>query len=1157
MKKKIISILIIMCMMSVIAEGVCANAAQWRVHDDDSLVYDTVESMLFLEEFDENDISEIGFNRVGTSENGAQFSLRNGNMEIAKSGTTGSAYIQQKTFIKLSTQTCIGFRFNLDSPAKSKFAVILRDKQSSAATGVFRLYTLDKGVAAYMPDSAQKVTERVSEGYQNVIIRIDQSNGTVEFYCNGDKKGEFDYTSLYSAFDMNNAALRFTLNSYDSASHKVHIDNVIICEDDITNIKKEKASFYDITEDVTFLESFDESSLDETDFLQSGDASDGVGFALDNGEITITKSGKTSMALIQQNKFIPLADEVCIGFRFHLYEPAKSKFAVILRDKQTDSTKGVFRLYTLDRGTAQYMPDSPQQVTEPVSEGYVNIIIKLDRSSGIAEFYCNGDKKCELDYESLYSEFDMDNVALRFTLTSYVTDMQRVDIDDVIICGQDLTQESVAVFTDVSQDGLDAYAVHGGETEIDAYVYSRLPFSGMFVCAAVYDSDGRFVSVQPEIFDADEGALNHLSFNVTVPEDGTLRMFAFSRELTPFCKSLAFSGKCDDEMLLYLQEQFETYSSNGSARPRIAVSQDEFDRMRSLYTSDNDLKRWADVRIGKADDIADADFGDQASDYFIGASNVSDVTSNIIDYVSTLAFAYQMTADNKYAEAVWRILYRAGASSGVFTDWKSNNFLSLAAFATAYAIGYDWCYDYFSEEQKACIENSILQYALVPAQDAYKADEELWLRASHNRNVVGNSGIAIAAFAIADKYPSCWSLIAEAVSNITYAVREYAPEGAWLEGTSYSVYLLQYFVLLEQTMLSNLGIDLGMSEYDGLDKAAEFLIATTGPCGANNFHDSSVALTNSYSYPVAWLGRYYNNSAVMNARLKLMNQKIPTIFGILYYNENATAQITLPLNSYFEGVENVNMRSAWNDSNAAWLSFHGGAVEGSHTHVDGGAFVFDLNGVRWACDLPNEPYSSAGYASFDERKYTYYRARAEGHNTIVIDPDNSAGQLLDAVMPVTRYDLDTNDPFAVLDMSAGYADKAQSAVRGYRMLTAERSAIIRDEITGLTADSEIYWFMHTQADAEVIGNNTVRLTKDGKTLILEYVTDAVNSEISIKAAEPLDTSPLPYGGTQADNGAYKKISIKLSGSEALSLTVKLREEGATPLANYEVINNWN
>ena len=77
------------------------------------------------------------------------------------------------------------------------------------------------------------------------------------------------------------------------------------------------------------------------------------------------------------------------------------------------------------------------------------------------------------------------------------------------------------------------------------------------------------------------------------------------------------------------------------------------------------------------------------------------------------------------------------------------------------------------------------------------------------------------------------------------------------------------------------------------------------------------------------------------------------------------------------------MRSAWDDPNAVSVDFKAGDNKANHSHLDLGSFIVDALGVRWACDLGADDYNMPGY--FGGKRWTYYRLRAEGHNTLVIN----------------------------------------------------------------------------------------------------------------------------------------------------------------------------
>ena len=54
----------------------------------------------------------------------------------------------------------------------------------------------------------------------------------------------------------------------------------------------------------------------------------------------------------------------------------------------------------------------------------------------------------------------------------------------------------------------------------------------------------------------------------------------------------------------------------------------------------------------------------------------------------------------------------------------------------AFALGYDWLYDYWPEEQRDLLERAIARYGLNPAMAAYRGtlpdQESWWTDAEHN-----------------------------------------------------------------------------------------------------------------------------------------------------------------------------------------------------------------------------------------------------------------------------------------------------------------------------------------------------------------------------------------------------------------------------------------
>ena len=192
----------------------------------------------------------------------------------------------------------------------------------------------------------------------------------------------------------------------------------------------------------------------------------------------------------------------------------------------------------------------------------------------------------------------------------------------------------------------------------------------------------------------------------------------------------------------------------------------------------------------------------------------------------------------------------------------------------------------------------------------------------------------------------------------------------------------------------------------------------------------------------------------------------------------------------------------------------------------------DIDGVRWAEDLGMDDYNLQNQLGYGQKDL--YRYRAEGHNTLVINPDESIGQREPAFAPVIRYDANSSSGYVISDMSEIYED-VNSLKTGYYIGDDMKTVTARFEID-LKEYSDMWWFMHTKADIEISGN-TAYLTKEGKTLAITFETDADTAELKEMAAQPLPTSPqVPE---QNQNAGVSKVAINFTGTGNVTLTIKM------------------
>jgi hypothetical protein len=422
---------------------------------------------------------------------------------------------------------------------------------------------------------------------------------------------------------------------------------------------------------------------------------------------------------------------------------------------------------------------------------------------------------------------------------------------------------------------------------------------------------------------------------------------------------------------------------------------------------------------------------------------------------------------------------------------------------------------------------------LQPALSVYR-EKRWWSTARHNWNQVCNGGIGMAALALLDELPDlCGEILNHALQSLQIPMREFAPDGAWGEGPGYWNYATSYNCVFLAALETAVGTDLGLSQMDGFAETGLFPIYITGPTGRTfNFADGGDGTLRAPQ--MFWLARKFNRPVyAWYAR----STASPHPLDLLWFDKqgNDAQAEGLPLDKYFRRVEVVTMRTAWNDRNALFVGFKAGDNKFNHSHLDIGTFVLDAMGHRWALDLGADNYNLPGF--FGAQRWTYYRLRAEGHNTLVINPSQEPDQDPRAEAKIVRFVSQPDRAFAIADLTSAYAKHgAEKVMRGILLDRQRREVIVQDEVT-LKQAGDVWWFLHTPAQ--------VQLSEDGKTATLTQGTATLqavllspkDARFAVMDAKPLPTSPNPLG--QNPNNGIRKLAVHLSQTASMQLIVLL------------------
>lgn len=609
-----------------------------------------------------------------------------------------------------------------------------------------------------------------------------------------------------------------------------------------------------------------------------------------------------------------------------------------------------------------------------------------------------------------------------------------------------------------------------------------------------------------------------------------------------------------EELPLRIPPAEEVLKSLKPGHPRLLADATRFLELRDRVRTDPQLKEWYARVYGSAERI----LGQAPSRYEIpDGLRLLATSRRVLDRILNLGLAYRIRGEKRFVERAWAELDAAAR----FPDWNPRHFLDTAEMTAAFGIGYDWFFDAWSEAQRAQLRQAIVEKGFAPGLKVYRG-KGWWSSCRHNWNQVCNGGLGIGALAIGDEEPeAAREVLHGGLQSLPLAMTQYGPDGAWAEGPGYWGYATKYNVFILAALHTALGTDFGLSEIPGFSLCGMMPIYSTGPVGRSfNYADSGDGATRA---PEMWwlAARFRRPAYAWYARAYCLGGPL----DILWYDpalDTARPQ-DLPLDRYFRNAEVVMLRSAWDDPQAVSVDFKVGDNKANHSHLDLGSFILDALGVRWACDLGSDDYNMPGY--FGGKRWTYYRLRAEGHNTLVIrsgPASDAPDQDPKAVAAIVKFDSQPARAIAIADLSAAYAAVAQRVRRGIALIDRQK-VVVRDEID-TAGPSDVWWFMTVPTAATrggrrgrgapagvhiELGQDATQamLAKDQARLWVHIVAPA-GAKFEVRDAKPLPTSPNP--NEQNPNAGIRKLAIHLSGVTSLGLTVEMvpLREGQKPPA---------
>lgn len=621
-----------------------------------------------------------------------------------------------------------------------------------------------------------------------------------------------------------------------------------------------------------------------------------------------------------------------------------------------------------------------------------------------------------------------------------------------------------------------------------------------------------------------------------------------------------------------LSADFNANNADTSAHPRLLVNSDRIAQIKEMAKTDSYLKLVIDKFLALADaamneDIMTYKFNDNDT------MRTNEQAERFETRIKKLAFAYLLTDDTKYAERAWKEL----DSVSKFPDFNFSHVIDTGMWNSGIALGYDWIYNYLNDQQREQLKEAIVRLGIKPINRAYYAGmpsngaagvnsgggiqaTNAFVRWKSNYGAFVNGGVIIAALAVAEYAPElCFDTIEKALHSWEYPLMVLAPDGVWLEGGNYWPSVMNDMAYCFGALDSVLGTTYKLTDAPGVEYICRNLIGFTSPNQEFSFGDDQPTTDIPFAHEsYSFFSYFYNQKDVaMMRRIKIddalrvkygnkMKAADVSALDIAYYLPDVTEENlnTVDRVTVMKGMESFVVHENFHDPNGLFFASAGGPTTFYHEHNDGGDFTFDLNGESWAYIIGAGNYNVGHYT-------TRYSSRAEGHNTLTINPDENLSQQPGSFAEIIASGESDYGAYAVYDMTSLYK-AAVDMKRGFYIGDNFSSVTVRDEMQ-FNAQSTGYWFMHTDADATLLDKDTVILSKNGKSITVKVDVDKASKyEVKIMPATALPTSPKVEGDAGYPN--LRKIAVYFEGVDVdidVCMAEKVSSEEPKPISEWK------
>ena len=510
----------------------------------------------------------------------------------------------------------------------------------------------------------------------------------------------------------------------------------------------------------------------------------------------------------------------------------------------------------------------------------------------------------------------------------------------------------------------------------------------------------------------------------------------------------------------------------------------------------------------------------------LSQKNQLGISRNFLFRMNMLAMVYRMEKDQKMLQRINEELLAACN----FPTWNPRHFLDVGEMSLAIALALDWTAGDLPQATIAMAKKSLIEKGIKPAWPE-DGSTPGWVNNTNNWNQVCNAGMIAASIAIAETDPELAAkTIHRSIEGMNHALREYAPDGAYPEGPIYWGYGTQFSVVTAAMFESAFGTDFGLADFPGFKESAVYAMLMLSPTNRlYNYADCNEQAEGYSTFTLTWFAAKTGNRHFLNEKA-LMSEpermgKISRLAGAgLVWMAQFSEKESNPLpNAWKGGGANpvVVFTAGENDANGYYFGGKGGRGSVNHGNMDGGSFIFELNGVRWSIDPGNQGYGPLERAGFDLwsrcqecDRWKLLTKNNFGHSTLSV---NDKLHVVDGMAEIIDFQKG-DQPEATIDLTPAFENLLSSASRRF-VKVSPSSLIIEDDIVISENTKSITWQMMTTADVKVVRGGAI-FQQDGKYLQLKNLS---HPQIDVSV---ISLDPPPFGFDKTIHG-LKRIEIRI------------------------------